>query len=128
MTLHTEHIEVKLYKFWWCGGGAFGLSHSSLLQTAFNHLCISPIPFYISFIFLLPSSHSTFHTPSTTTDVPRLFACVMIALLILPTLNYRPVRSMNFRLTNRNFSYLRSDVTWFRHDIQFVCPYRKLNN
>lgn len=128
MALHTEHIEVKWYMFWWCGGGgAFGLSHSSLLQTAFNHLCISPIPFYISFIFLIPSSHSTFHMPSTSTDMPHLFVYVTIGLLILPTLNYGPVSSTNSCLTNRNLSYLRSDVTWFRHDIQFVCPYRKLN-
>lgn len=111
MALHTEHIEVKWYMFWWCGGGAFGLLHSSLLQTAFNHLCISSIPLYMSFIFLIPSSHSTFHTPSTSTDMPCLFAYVMIALLILPTLNYGPVSSMNSCLTNRNLSYLSSDVT-----------------
>jgi len=84
------------------------------------------------FTFLSSSSFAhpirTFHMSSTSIDMPRLFAYVMIALLILPTLNYGPVSSMNSCLTKRNLSHLHSDVTWFWHDIQFVCLCRKLNN
>ena len=70
--------------------------------------------------FHLPHSLIPFNIPHTIHFyLHALSAYVMIALLILTTLNNRPVSSMKSSLTNRNLSYLRTDLTWFlaRHSI-----------
>ena len=63
--------------------------------------------------FLIPSSHSRCHTPSTSTNTPHPFVYVMKALPIPPTLHYGHLSSLNSCLTNTDLSYLCSDLSGF---------------